>query len=218
MYHGTKYRNFNEVREALRARTAVLRIAKGHSARLLMEFGSGNKSVMLSFFLPFLLPAAFLLFWYFFYAKQVIVFAALLFYLILPFVAPLGHLLATGMSVFGLVGIFRNWPILLVSMLLPAALSWLGSWLFQQFILRAVCKAALNDRATFEQLWQEHVLIIFDDDGVHQYMTREEAAAHRAQRDKDVAMRERQLAEKRSRRSGKQKPAGKKSNSNKYES
>ena len=64
MYRNTPYKNYAQIQEALRKKTAVLRIARGKYTVLLQRFGQGRPSVVLAFLLQFILPAAFVVGWF----------------------------------------------------------------------------------------------------------------------------------------------------------
>lgn len=172
MYQNTPYKNFLQIREALQKKEAVLRIAKGKYAVLLEQFGKGRISVVLTFLLQLILPTVFVTAWYF-SCRELTVFAALPVYLILPFVFPLNQFLAVGMTAFGLFGLIWHWPAWAVALLLPALLSYFGGWVWQQNILILVCRQALRDQKSFEELWRQGVIALQDREGIYQYTASE---------------------------------------------
>ena len=168
MYDGIPYESYNQICEAIKKRNAVLRIAKGGSSQLLIRFGQNSMLVLLAFFLPFFLPLAFLIGWYF-YIGDILVLLAVPVYVIFPFVLPNRRLIAMGMTALGLFGLVWNWPAPLTALLIPGILSYLGSWLWQQSLLMTVCREILNKKEAFEELWTQQFIAIQDKDGIYTY-------------------------------------------------
>ena len=173
MYRNTPYKNYAQIQEALRKKTAVLRIARGKYTVLLQRFGQGRPSVVLAFLLQFILPAAFVVGW-FFYCRDALALFALPIYLLLPFTFPLGQLLSGVMTTFGLFGLIWHWPAWSVSLLTPALLSYFGSWAWQQSILILVCRQVFNDKAVFEELWTQGLIALQNQQGLYQCTPSEE--------------------------------------------
>jgi len=168
MYQNTPYKNYAQIRDGLREKTVLLRIARGKYTLLLQRFGQGRISVVLAFLLQFILPAAFAAGW-FFYSSDPLALFAIPIYLLLPFAFPLGQFTAGLMTAFGLFGLIWHWPAWSVAVLLPALLSYFGGWVWQQSILLLVCRQVLNDKAVFEELWTQGLIALQDKQGVYQY-------------------------------------------------
>lgn len=172
MYRDTPFKSYNQIQDGLRKKSILLRIARGRYAVLLQRFGPGHASVILTFLLQLLLPAAAVVGWYL-YCRELSALAALPVYLLLPFALPLGQFPAGLLTAFGLFGLIWDWPAWSVSLLLPALLSYLGSWLWQQSILLLVCRQILNDKAVFEELWLRGLIALQTKEGVYQYSQEE---------------------------------------------
>lgn len=173
MYRDTPFKSYAQIQDGLRKKTILLRIARGKYALLLQRFGPGHASVVLTFLLQLLLPAALVAGWYL-HCRELSALAALPVYLLLPFVLPLGQFLAGLMTAFGLFGLIWHWPAWSVALLLPALLSYFGSWLWQQSILLLACRQVLGDKAVFEELWTQGLIALQTKEGVFQYSAAEE--------------------------------------------
>ena len=171
MYRDTPFKSYNQIQDGLRKKSILLRIARGRYAVLLQRFGPGHASVILTFLLQ-LLPAAAVVGWYL-YCRELSALAALPVYLLLPFALPLGQFPAGLLTAFGLFGLIWDWPAWSVSLLLPALLSYLGSWIWQQSFLLLVCRQILNDKAVFEELWLQGLIALQTKEGVYQYSQEE---------------------------------------------
>lgn len=172
MYRDTPFKSYAQIQDGLRKKSILLRIARGRYAVLLQRFGPGHASVILTFLLQLLLPAAVVVGLYL-YCRELSALAALPVYLLLPFALPLGQFPAGLLTAFGLFGLIWDWPAWSVSLLLPALLSYLGSWLWQQSILLLVCRQILNDKAVFEELWLQGLIALQTKEGVYQYSQEE---------------------------------------------
>lgn len=168
MYQNTPFKNYAQIQDGLRRKAILLRIARGKYSTLLQRFGQGRISVVLAFLLQLLLPAAVVIGWYL-YCGDPSTLAAVLVYLLLPFLFPLGQLLSGFMTALGLFGLIWHWPAWCVALLLPALLSYLGSWIWQQSILLLVCRQVLHDKGVFEELWLQGLIALQDKEGVYQY-------------------------------------------------
>ena len=150
MYLNTPCRNYGEVREAIEARSLVVRVVKNRSGELCGQVENGRVGIAMGFALQMILPAA--------CAAACAVFArswaalsAVAVYGLLPFVLPLNGFVSAAMTLAGLFGGWR-WP---RRRALPGCSAWRGAGVrsLWRFFCRAFFTARGNQPGGFLSSW-----------------------------------------------------------------
>ena len=118
MYLNTPCRNYGEVREAIEARSLVVRVVKNRSGELCGQVENGRVGIAMGFALQMILPAACAVACAVF-ARSWAALSAVAVYGLLPFVLPLNGFVSAAMTLAGLFGLAGGWSPVLVALLLP---------------------------------------------------------------------------------------------------
>lgn len=104
MYLNTPCRNYGEVREAIEARSLVVRVVKNRSGELCGQVENGRVGIAMGFALQMILPAACAVVCAVF-ARSWAALSAVAVYGLLPFVLPLNGFVSAAMTLAGLFGL-----------------------------------------------------------------------------------------------------------------
>lgn len=168
MYLNTPCRNYGEVREAIEARSLVVRVVKNRSGELCGQVENGRVGIAMGFALQMILPAACAVACAVF-ARSWAALSAVAVYGLLPFVLPLNGFVSAAMTLAGLFGLAGGWSPVLVALLLPGVFYSAGKSAWWFFIQLGLIKDIMASRDRFERLWKQKLFALQDRDGIYQY-------------------------------------------------
>ena len=151
MYLNTPCRNYGDVRNAIEARSLVVRVVKNRSGELCGQVENGRVGIAVGFALQMILPAACAVACAAF-TKSWAALSAAAVYGLLPFVLPLNGFVSAAMTLAGLFGLAGGWNPVLVALLLPGVFYSAGKSAWWFFIHGSGNKNCLRSRIGTESI------------------------------------------------------------------
>lgn len=168
MYLKTPYKNYAQVRIAIEKKEVVVRIARNKSRDLCGQMERGRIGVAFGFVLQIILPVSCIAV-YGAVTKNGAAFLAVPAYCLLPFFFPLDGIVATVLTVTGLLGITLGWNEGIVAFLLPGIFYSWGKNMWWFFIQLGLIQEIMAGRETFERFWKQKLFALQDKGGIYRY-------------------------------------------------